>query len=451
MKLKSLMIFGSALAMATVTHASPAPGPETTLLPEAAPPAVEASVKPVVAPVDAKKAALLAATEEVLRETSRLRQLPILRPIKSDTQSRSKIERKIVEELKKDKSQSEVVASELVLKKLGLVPANFQLRPFVVKVMTEQVAGYYDTDTQRFYLADWIDAGSQKFIMAHELTHALQDQHFDLRRLEKWPQGDSDAHLAAVALVEGDATYTMTRWLMQNPLRAITLLPSMILPDNNSEVIDRAPRALREALMFPYMHGMSWTAQVYRRGGWKAVSQAFKQLPQSTEQILHPHKYFAREAPVKVALPATLPGLGQGWKRVDYDVNGEFGLYLTLDVLLNADETSKQATAGWGGDRYALFQGPQLGDLLLVQHTVWDTPQDAREFFEAYARRTFLRYKNDGVKETSRAGSRTRALRRTWRTHQGAVILERRGARVLIVEGIPQRINSARLLKSLWR
>jgi len=443
----------SAMAMASlaspVPEATPVPGGATPS--PATVPTVKAPVTKVVAPVDTANAALLAATEEVLRETSKLRQLSILRPVKSGTQSRSAIERKIIEELKKDKTQGQLVASELALKKLGLAPASFQLRSFLIKVMTEQVAGYYDAKTNQFYLADWIDVNSQKLVMAHELTHALQDQHFNLSRFQKWPKGDSDAQLAAVALIEGDATFTMTRWLLQNPLQAAALLPSLIRSPANSEEIDRAPRALRESMLFPYMQGMTWAGQVFQRGGWKALSNAFQRLPQSTEQILHSDKYFAREAPVKVVLPAVLPGLGKGWKRIDYDVNGEFGLYLTLDEFLKAALTSQQAAAGWAGDRYALYQGPKKGDLLLAQLAVWDTEQDAREFFDAYARRTPLRYKNGSLKDTSSSTAAARAVRRVWRTGQGGVIMERRGSRVLVVEGIPSRASVKRLIKALWR
>src|SRR4030095_462220 len=121
----------------------------------------------------------------------------------------------------------EMHAAELVLKKLGLVPADFQYAPFIVKLLTEQVAGYYDPRVQRFYLADWIELEGQKPVMAHELTHALQDQHFNLRRFEDWPKGDSDAELAVHALIEGDATLAMTLYMAKNPLVALAFMRSV--------------------------------------------------------------------------------------------------------------------------------------------------------------------------------------------------------------------------------
>ena len=165
--------------------------------------------QPAATNAAARNAALVAATQEVLKETSDLRQLSILRPVQSSTQSRAEIERAVVKNLDEDISPADMHAAEVTLKKLGLVPQNFQYRALMTRLLTEQVAGYYEPKTRQFHLADWIDVDGQKPIMAHELTHALQDQHFDLRRFEHWPKGDSDAELAAHALIEGDATLVM--------------------------------------------------------------------------------------------------------------------------------------------------------------------------------------------------------------------------------------------------
>src|SRR3954469_18195745 len=139
--------------------------------------------------------------------------------------------------------------------------------------------------------------------MAHELTHALQDQHFDLRRFDHWPKGESDSELAAHALIEGDATLAMALYVASNPFRALSFLKSMGATGIATEELDKAPRALRETLLFPYQEGMSWTRALYKQGGWAEVSKAFTAVPQSTEQVLHPDKYLAHEAPVKVTIP----------------------------------------------------------------------------------------------------------------------------------------------------
>src|SRR5256884_249972 len=259
--------------------------------------------QPATATAAARNAALIAATDEVLKETSELRQLSIIKPVPSSTQSREEIQRAIIKNLNEETSAADLHASEVILKKLGLAPPDFNYRDLIVRLLTEQVAGYYEPKTQQFHLADWIDADGQRPVMAHELTHALQDQHFNLRRFEKWPKGDSDAELAAHSLIEGDATLAMVLYITSNPLRALTFLKSIGTMAGASEELNKAPRAVRESLLFPYQEGLNWTRELYRLGGWSEVSEAFTTLPQSTEQILHPAKYLAREAPVKVTLP----------------------------------------------------------------------------------------------------------------------------------------------------
>src|SRR5437588_4969167 len=308
--------------------------------------------QPAATNAAARNAALIAATQEVLKETSDLRQLSILRPVQSSTQSRAEIERAVVKNLDEDISPADMHAAEVTLKKLGLVPQNFQYRAFMTRLLTEQVAGYYEPKTREFHLADWIDVDGQKPIMAHELTHALQDQHFDLRRFEHWPKGESDAELAAHALIEGDATLAMVLYVSNNPIRALTFLKSLGATGVDTKELDQAPRVLRESLLFPYQEGLNWTRALYKQGGWQEVSQAFTTLPQSTEQVMHPEKYYANEAPVKMTLPDITNLLDSGsrvaaksvrpasagglttrvtWRRLASDVNGEWGTYLLLD------------------------------------------------------------------------------------------------------------------------
>jgi len=396
-----------------------------------------------------RNAAIIATTNAVLKETSEIRELPILRPVKSGAQSRAEIERMVIKNLDEETTPAEMHATELALKKLGLAPAQFQYRTFIIKLLTEQVAGYYDPKAQQFYLADWIELEGQKPVMAHELTHALQDQHFNLRRFEKWPRGDSDAELAAHSLIEGDATLAMTIYMAKNPLVALAFMRSLGSSSTASEQFKQAPRALRESLVFPYEQGSEWATQLYKRGRWSMVSQAFTELPQSTEQILHPEKYFAHEAPVKIALPEVRNLLGPNWKKVDYDVNGEWSYYLILDQFLNAPAESKRAAAGWAGDRFELYEGPKPGDVFIAQLTAWDTENDAREFFDAYVKRTRRRY------ETAQATEITSVQpengRHDWKTDEGGVVVALHGSRVLIVEGIPDSVDSKILLKTLWQ
>lgn len=459
--------------------------------------------RPAVATGTSRNAAIVAATAELLRETSEVRELEILRPVKSGAQSRAEIERMLVKKLDEQTTQDEMRATELSLRKFGLVPVDFSYRPFIIKLLSEQVAGYYDAKAREFYLADWIELEGQKPVMAHELTHALQDQHFNLRRFEKWPDGDSDAELAAHALIEGDATLAMTLYMIKNPLVALAFTRSLTGLSAASKEFNDAPRALRETLIFPYSQGAEWATEVYKRGGWKAVSGAYAKLPLSTEQILHPEKYFSYEAPVKVTLtdisawlnenrkfgtesrhhPAIsrqqtadsktpdksgpLPKTARAkktndkpetpavvfdtrrssmkWRRIDYDVNGEWSYYLILDEFLKESTLSKRAAAGWAGDRYAIYENPGLNQVLITHASEWDTPNDADEFFNAYVRRTALRYPSATL-IPDQSGSET--VRR-WETTEGGVVVELRGRRVFVVEGIPTGVSSSELFKMI--
>ncbi len=405
---------------------------------------------PATAAVNPKSAGVAAASARVLRETSEIRKLAVLRTVKSGAQSRAEVERMLLHNLDEDTTPAEFRASELTLKKLGLVPADFNLRPFLLALLTEQVAGYYDPKAQQFYLADWIGLDEQEPVMAHELTHALQDQHFNLRRFENWPKGDADAQLAAHALVEGDATLLMTFYVMRDVARAGALMKAAQANGGSMEKIDSAPRVLRESLIFPYLQGTSWVSQLYKRGGWPLVSEAYTKLPQSTEQILHADKYFAGEGPVKVELSDASAVLGVGWKRIDYDVNGEWGTYLMLDEFLKSEKGSQKAAAGWGGDRYALYEQAHTGHTLLTLMTAWDTEQDAREFLDAYRERTKRRYKLKTASTPDTTGAATSPTSTdTYQTGEGAVVIARRGQRVLILEGVPSGADAKKLVAAL--
>lgn len=406
-----------------------------------------ATQRPAVATSATRNASVVATTATVLTETSEIRELPILRPVKSGAQSRTEIERMLVKNLNEQTTPAEMHATEVTLRKFGLAPNDFQYRSFIIKLLTEQVAGYYDSKTREFHLADWLDLEGQKPVMVHELTHALQDQHFHLRRFEKWPHGDSDAELAAHALIEGDATLAMTIYMAQNPLVALAFTRSLGSTAMASVQFNQAPRALRESLVFPYGHGTEWATQLYKRGGWSMVSKAFTQLPLSSEQIIHPEKYFSYERPLKIVLPDLRNLLGPGWKEIDSDVNGEWSYYLILDQFLNSPSESRRAAAGWAGDRYEIYEGARRGQVLLAHVSAWDTENDAQEFFDAYLKRTAKRYP-EGTLLTDKQSLESNTVLR-WQTPEGVVAIELRGSRVVVIEGIPEASDAGALVKAL--
>ena len=396
---------------------------------------------PLITSASNKAATLAATTAAILKETSQIRELPILHQVKSGAQTKTEIERMVIRNLDEQNTIAQSHATEQSMKKLGLASPEFQYRPFLIGLLTEQVAGYFDPKQQEFFLADWIDIEGQKPVMAHELTHALQDQHFNLRRFQKWPKGDADAELAAHALIEGDATLAMRLYLAKNPMVEIAFKRTFGSDRTPSTQFRQAPRSMRESLVFPYQEGMDWTTAVYKKGGWSAVSHAFTDLPQSTEQILHPEKYFAHESPTHIDFADIHDQLGSNWKRIDYDVNGEWGYYLILDQFLNSSAQSKRAAAGWSGDRYAVFEST-AGEVFIAQVSEWDTENDAHEFFDAYARRTHLRYPNSDLQANT-------PDQRQWRTSEGGVVLALEGRRVFILEGLPRGIDANTLLRRI--
>jgi hypothetical protein len=255
--------------------------------------------------------------------------------------------------------------------------------------------------------------------MVHELTHALQDQHFDLERFEKWSKTESDSRLAVTALIEGDATGVMYQYILANPLTAIKAMASM--GKGSSEQFNNTPRVLRESFTFPYIQGADFAGRLFRKGGWEMVSSAYSSLPQSTEHILHVEKYLNGEQPIKISLPDLSAELGQDWKLIENNVNGEWGYYLTLADFMSGNEEAAAAAAGWGGDRLNVY-ATQKNEVVFIAQTAWDSDKDAIEFYNAYAKRTDKRY----GELTRVSGVNPKLLEATyWRTKEGQVVLIR--------------------------
>jgi hypothetical protein len=276
-----------------------------------------------------------------------------------------------------------VAANERVMKAFGLLPADASLSDLYVRLLGSQVAGLYNTDDKTLYVVSKSGGlgPAQRTTFAHEFDHALQDQNFDLGSLSLDGIGHGDQSVARLALVEGDATLLMSIWQLQNLTQAdLAQLISESASDPGTKVLLDAPPVLRESLLFPYTAGLSFV-QGLQASGWQSVDAAFRKPPASTEQILHPEKYASGEAPIPVSLPADLATrLGSGWKNAFEDTNGEFQLAVWLRTSTSIDAaTANAAAAGWGGDRYALLDGPN-GAWAVVTKTVWDTPADAAQF-----------------------------------------------------------------------
>jgi len=273
----------------------------------------------------------------------------------------------------------EAAADQLEWELLGLIRPEQNLYELQLALYTEQVAGFYDSETEEIVVIGDQDAAAPMIIvtLAHEYVHALQDRAFDLDALEDSVEGNQDALAALVALIEGDATVAGLQYAMRE-LRREEFAGSGSSAPPTDDVFSRTPPALQAVLLFPYVAGPPFVATLLD-GGWRAVDAAYAQLPASTEQVLHPEKYVAREAPLEVDLPTLIDSLPPGWSEVRRDVFGEFMVGLWLGGTQFAP-VAAEAAAGWGGDAYALYQDED-GQGLLTMKFRWDTEGDLGEFW----------------------------------------------------------------------
>ncbi len=322
------------------------------------------------------------------------------RPIRIGYRTRDQVRAYIVHQLDRDLPPQELAGIEETYVALGLIPDTLNLRRLLVDVYTEQVGGYYDPETKTFYTVEGTPAGQLRTVLAHELVHALQDQHVDLDSLVSRKRGN-DRQSAAQAAVEGQATAVMFAVMMgaKDPARlpdlAAQLGPALEAQNAQFPVFRRAPLVIREGMLFPYLQGASfvqalWRARAPRNGaappgGWPAPLDSL--LPQSTEQVLHPDSFLRlpRDNPTELRLAPTPDAR---WRTGREDALGELETGIVLRQHLGA--AAARSAAGWDGDRFRLLQGP-AGERALVWYSVWDTAAAADAFADAYRRTLALR------------------------------------------------------------
>lgn len=287
-------------------------------------------------------------------------------------------------EIDAEQSPEELALSEDLLGTLGLIPEGSSLRQATLDLLGGQVAGYYSPDKDELFVVSrtgQMVGPVERVTYAHEFTHQLQDQNFDLGSLDTTAVDQSDRALAQLALVEGDAVWAQTIWLQEN-LTADDLgeLLKAALDPEALAALNNAPAYLRETSLFPYQDGLALVQRLIAEGGYEAVNAAFGDAPDSTEQVLHPNKYVQREQPIEVRIPGDIAGtVGRGWTEAVRDTLGELILRVWLTEHGVADDGARRATEGWGGDRLALLRAAD-GSLAVAMKTTWDTPDDALEF-----------------------------------------------------------------------
>ncbi len=286
----------------------------------------------------------------------------------------------LVDRFNQDYLPGERESDQKLLTILGLVKPNETVVQILLDVLQEQVIGAYNQDDKAMYMVtDRAQFGpEEKATFAHEYTHALQDQYFDLNRLAPKHPTNDDRSLAIQALTEGDSTLMQRLWAQEKMTQDEI---NQLGQGGADSKLFSAPLFLREQLLFPYSDGFNFIRQIYQTSGYAGVDEVFRNPPESTEQILHPDKYRAHEKPIEVSLP-DLSSLGAGWRTINSNVFGELDLRLILTQLTNSARGVRGAS-GWGGDRWALLE--KDGQPALVIKSVWDTENDARNFFETFS------------------------------------------------------------------
>ncbi|MEJ2749087.1 MAG: hypothetical protein P8183_14450, partial [Anaerolineae bacterium] len=293
--------------------------------------------------------------------------------------------------------EEEADRDSLVLYAFDFVTRDYDLYSLSRRFLGENIAGFYDPESKEFVVVSSDDETNalEQWTYAHEFMHALQDQHFQLGQITDATAG-FESDMALRALAEGEAELVQDFYVDWGYFTDSDLIE--IFNETNklygfAFVSDPGyfPPALTDAFIFPYTTGHDFAQTLFNRNGWDGLNAAWENLPQSTEQIIHPDRYFAGDNPQILTLPPLTDTLGSGWSLVEEAVLGEFYLREYLTQQLDSGDVDTAAT-GWGGDRYAVYWHEESDNLVLVLRTAWDSTGDADQFAAAYGRYTDARY-----------------------------------------------------------
>jgi hypothetical protein len=369
---------------------------------------------------------------ELMRAAERVRHLRFARPVPVLVENRERITQYVSTQIEEE----ELERARVVYTALGLLSKDLDVRALLLRLMGEQVVGYYDADAKHLVVRDDVmrgfaerashDSAAQdqlaeaRIVLLHELVHALQDQHLQLSQ-HIHVERDTDAANAFHALVEGDATLAMIGYALEReqvPLHRLTGNPAQVRsfsdvvrrsPLAGSE-LEQAPAIVRVPLLSSYVDGLAFCASLHGRGGFDAIDRAHSAPPSSTEQVLHPERFALPDAPTKVELP-DVPALEDaGYEVVREDTLGELEMGVYFGQAGTLDD-AKRAADGWDGDRIRVYRHPEEPSAV-VWLSVWDTEHDAQQ--AQGAAEIVLRSGDRGVRARSavyRQGSKVLLLR----------------------------------------
>ncbi len=387
----------------------------------------------------ADTAEFLRTVDDVLADMSNLLGLPQTEPLKRSLRSREEIRAYILREMDEDKDAARRATGEKILKKLGLIPRDFPLESYMVDLLSEQIAGLYDPKGKEFYIADWIPAADQREVMAHELTHALQDQHFHIDPWRDAAKPNDDAEAAREAVLEGAAFVAMQEYCLKK----------RVCVENDSQsaddfpVLEKAPAFLKDDLLFPYVYGGEFAQRILlMRGGWGGFHTVFENPPVSTQQILHPDLYLSGVVPQEVKLPDLSVDLPKAWKQLDSNLLGEFGLLEVLKQFLG-DDRANDLSPYWAGDRYAFYEQQESKESILLIRIRAATEADAARLLGGMSEAWEKKY-------TKRENLLRRPTFFSFDSEQGGVFLRCSGADCVSLEGGDRKLFDALVRALGW-
>src|SRR6266568_4129744 len=406
--------------------------------------------------------------DTILDFASKDTSLPIKHEVKRRMASRDEVVSYLKKNMAEDKDVQRLRRTELVLKKFGLLPKDFDLQTFLVSLLEEQVAGYYDSKTKTVNLLDWVLPDLQRPVLAHELTHALQDQSFNL---DKWlKQGAEDLDTkknltpdditkdenseARQAVVEGQAMVVLIDYMLAPLHRTVadspevveTLNEGMMAGTADSVQYKNAPIFMKEALTFPYRYGVQFEAELLRAGKDKAFAATFQNPPQTSREIMEPQTYISGEHLAPLPLP-DFKHIFKDYERFDVGAIGEFDVAVLAEQYADEDVAHNIYPNWRGGYYYSVHpKGNPSAALGLVFVSKWANAKSAAQFAAIYARGMQERYTKVEAppKATLPADLKTLGSLsgdHTWTTEEGAVVLDVKGDTVLVTESLDRAIT----------
>ena len=380
----------TATAAPTATASIAAP----TGAPASPTPSGTAPGTPPSGPSTTPNADIAAQVNQVMAQVPPIRELDPLRDTPLQVISRDDFHDFVQNEFTDQVDPVQLAAQQRLLQRLGLLPDDANLEQLMIDLQSGAAAAFYRPDNQTMYVIDDgtpFDA-AERWYVSHEYTHALDDQHFQIGANTITDPSESDAALAQLGVIEGDATTTMQLWAQQYlSLQELIEISLLSFNGEDLQMLDSMPPYLVRQLTFPYQEGFTFISGLQTQQGWDAVNQALQSYPPSTEQILHPDKYAAHEAPITVQLDDPTADLGGGgWKQTYIDTFGELNMQMwvaggeqpnsPIPGLPIGAWPHAADVAGWGGDRVAMWERDESGSWAIAWKTAWDMSTDADEF-----------------------------------------------------------------------